>query len=157
MTDPDERAGLSRGARWAIALGGVVVLVVAFVLLGNRGDSGTATSVSGGSAAQPSPSTTQQNAAQPEPPPPAVVTIRVKNGQPVGGVEKIELRKGDRIRFRVIADTADEVHLHGYDVERELVQGKPTKFDLPAGIEGRFEVELHHSGAQIARIDVNPA
>jgi hypothetical protein len=85
------------------------------------------------------------------------VTIRVKNGQPVGEVKTIELHKGDRIRFRVIADAADAVHLHGYDVEKELVAGKPTTFDLPASIEGRFEVELHHSGAQIARIDVNPS
>src|SRR4051812_5414760 len=106
MGDPDDRAGLSSGARWAIALGGVVVLVVAFILLGNRGDTRTETSVTSGSAQQQPPSTTQKGA-QPQRTPPAVVTIRVRNGQPVGGVKEIELHKGDRIRFRVIADAAD--------------------------------------------------
>ena len=29
------------------------------------------------------------------------------------------------VTIEVTSDTADEVHLHGYDIEKELVPGKP--------------------------------
>jgi hypothetical protein len=39
----------------------------------------------------------------------------VVNGQPQGGIQKITVNKGQRVRFRVVSDVADEIHVHGYD------------------------------------------
>lgn len=80
----------------------------------------------------------------------------MKGGEPVGGVQKIELEKGDRAEIDVTSDEADEAHLHGYDLEEELVPGKTAKFRFKANLEGIYEMELHHHGTPIARITVKP-
>ena len=87
---------------------------------------------------------------------PAIPTIVVKAGKPVGGVEELIFSAGDRVRFAVRADSEDEVHLHGYDIEQEVGPGRVARFDFPATIEGLFEAELHGSGEQIAELRVEP-
>lgn len=87
---------------------------------------------------------------------PATPTIVVRNGEPVGGVQELEYSSGDEIRFRVSSNQADEVHVHGYDVEEEIPAGGSATLSFPADIEGIFEVELHGSETQIAELRVNP-
>lgn len=87
---------------------------------------------------------------------PTVPTIVVRNGEPVGGVQELEYSAGDEIRFRVSSNQADEVHVHGYDVEEEIPAGGSATLAFPADIEGIFEVELHGSETQIAELRVNP-
>ncbi|MEO8091206.1 MAG: hypothetical protein ABI726_00685 [bacterium] len=87
---------------------------------------------------------------------PEVATIEVKNGQPVGGVQELTFTAGDEIRFDVKSDTASEVHFHGYDVIKDVEAGGEASFDLPAEIEGVFEVELEETATQIAEITVEP-
>lgn len=84
------------------------------------------------------------------------LTIRVTNKEPVGGVQKLTVRKGDRVRFTVTADQPEEVHVHGYDVTKSVGPAAPARFDFPAEIEGIFEVELEGAGAQILSLTVNP-
>jgi hypothetical protein len=87
---------------------------------------------------------------------PNVPTIVVRNGEPVGGLQELEYSAGDVIRFRVSSNQADEVHVHGYDVEEEIPAGGSATVSFPADIEGIFEVELHGSETQIAELRVNP-
>jgi hypothetical protein len=162
--DPDARPpGLSSGAKWALALVGAVVVIVAFVVLrgdDDSGDGGPATR----SSAQPTrtvertaaETTPAEPAAPAAPAAPAVATIRVVDGKPKGGVRRITRSKGDRIRLRVVSDTADEVHVHGYDLKRDVAAGGSVTFAFPATIDGRFEVELERSGTQLAELDVEP-
>lgn len=82
--------------------------------------------------------------------------IRIKGGQPVGGPAEYEYAKGDRIRFVVVSDVEEEIHLHGYDVSKEVAAGGRVAFDLAADIEGVFEAELERSAVLIAEITVNP-
>ena len=56
----------------------------------------------------------------------------MKGGKPVGGVEKITVKKGDRLRFTVTSDVADEIHVHGYDFKKEVPAGGTVRFDFPA-------------------------
>lgn len=86
----------------------------------------------------------------------AVETIVVRDGKPVGGVRQLEFDAGEQVRFSVRSNTADEVHVHGYDVTERLPAGKAVPISFPAEIEGIFEVELHGSGMQIAELRVNP-
>jgi hypothetical protein len=86
----------------------------------------------------------------------AVPTITVKNGEPVGGVQELEYSAGDQIRFKVDSDVADEIHVHGYDLMKDVPAGGSVSFSFPAEIEGIFEVELEGRKEQIAELRVNP-
>jgi hypothetical protein len=86
----------------------------------------------------------------------SVPTIIVRNGAPVGGVQELTFEAGERVRFRVRSDSADELHVHGYDEERELPAGRTVTVAFPADIEGGFEAELHGSGEQVAELRIEP-
>ena len=85
-----------------------------------------------------------------------VPVIAIENGKPVGGIRTLTYNRGDRIRFKVDSDVSDEVHLHGYDVMKDVKAGGSVSFDVPATIEGVFEAELEGRKEQIAEITVNP-
>jgi plastocyanin len=156
---------MSSSRKALLAVGAVVVLAAAFALAQPGGDDDTPSSTTAGadSTIGDEPATVEQTtateptatapAAQPEP---ADTRIRVRDGQPVGGVQTIEVEKGDRIRFTVSSDQSDEVHVHGYDLERPVGPDAPARFSFTADADGIFEVELHGSGAQIASLEVQP-
>lgn len=85
-----------------------------------------------------------------------VPTVVVRDGEPVGGIQQLEYDAGEQIRFEVSSDVADEVHVHGYDLSRDVPAGGTVSFDFPAEIEGIFEVELEARATQIAELQVNP-
>jgi hypothetical protein len=87
-----------------------------------------------------------------------VPTIVVdKEGHPVGGIEELVYRKGDQIHFKVKVPFEEEVHLHGYNVMKEVPKGGGTvTYDLPAEIEGEFEAELEGHKEQIIDLKVEP-
>ena len=138
----------------AIAL----VVVLFFVFRGDDSDSTTDTvattptrttettgSGGAGSGEKPDPKPEEQ-----------VPRIEVRNGQPVGGLAELTFGKGDEIRFVVASDTADEIHVHGYDISEEVAAGGKAAFDFPADIDGVFEIELENSAVPIAELTVNP-
>lgn len=87
-----------------------------------------------------------------------VPTIVVnKQGEPVGGIQNLTYHKGDQIHFKVQVPFEEEVHLHGYDVMKEVPKGGGTvTYDLPASIEGVFEAELEGQTEQIIELKVEP-
>ena len=136
----------SRKFGLGLAIAAIAAAVVLFVVLSGDDDSespatttSAAESGSNGSGAAPS-----------------VPTIVVKDGQPVGGVQELSFDKGDQIQFVVESDTADEVHFHGYDIGKDVEAGGSVEFDVPATIDGVYEVELEASHTQLAEITVNP-
>jgi hypothetical protein len=86
----------------------------------------------------------------------ATTTIVVRNGEPVGGVQELEYSAGEQVRFDVRSDVADEIHVHGYDLMKDVPAGGSVSFSFPAEIEGIFEVELEGRKEQIAELRVNP-
>jgi hypothetical protein len=117
------------------AIAGVGVIVVAIVLLVvlKKGNS-TETSNAGGK----------------------VPTIVFKNGKPVGGIRDLTYNEGERVRFKVDSDVSDEVHVHGYDIMKDVKAGGSVTFDFTATIEGVFEAELEGRKEQIIQLTVNP-
>jgi hypothetical protein len=143
---------MSTTQRLTLLAGAVVVIVLGFVLLSNGGNDGNQGVVTTTATA---PETT--TAARMTAPEPAVATIEVRGAKPVGGVKTITLRKGDRAAIVVTSpDTTEEVHLHGYDIKRELKAGGRVRFSFSANLEGIFVMELEGSGTQIAKIEVRP-
>jgi hypothetical protein len=86
-----------------------------------------------------------------------VPTIVVgKDGKPVGGIADLTYKKGDQIHFRVKSAVADEIHVHGYDLMKDVKAGGTVAFDFPASIEGVFEAELEGRKEQIIELRVEP-
>lgn len=126
----------SNTARALAGVAAIAIAVVLFVVLKDDGDSGTKTTTE---------ITTK-----------SVPTIVVKEGKPVGGVRQLTYEKGDQIRFKVESDVSDEIHVHGYDIMKDVEAGGSVSFDFPATIEGGFEAELEGRGEQIIELTVNP-
>lgn len=82
--------------------------------------------------------------------------IHVENGEPVGGVQRLEVKVGDRVRFTVEADAPEEVHVHGYDISADVGPAQKAQFDFTADLEGIFEAELENSNVQILELVVAP-
>jgi hypothetical protein len=87
---------------------------------------------------------------------PTVVKITVVKGRPVGGIKRPTVKKGMVVRFVVVADRGESVHLHGYDLEKRIRPRKPVTMQFVARIPGRFELELHEPDALLARLTVRP-
>ena len=130
----------SRKLSLGLGASAIAVAVVLFVVLKDNGGSDSASSPDAGPA-----------------------NIRFENGAPVGGVRDIDIAQGDQIRIDVTPDVAAEVHVHGYELEKDVKAGQTAKFDFPATAEGVFEVEVHHlvdgeeqTGVQVAELKVTP-
>ena len=87
---------------------------------------------------------------------PSIPTVVIKNGKPVGGITELTYNEGDQIRFRVDSDVGDEIHVHGYELMKDIEAGGSVRFDFPATIEGVFEAELEDRKEQIIELTVNP-
>ena len=66
----------------------------------------------------------------------------------------LQAKKGDHVDITITSDTADEVHVHGYDIEKPLTPGQPTEIQFDATQQGRFEVETHESGKTLFQLIV---
>ena len=160
---------MSRNGRIAVIVAAVVVAVLAFVIA-SPGDDDEGS----GQAAQTTPpaetagdeTTSAETDAEtettpPAPPEPEVTRIRIRGGEVVGGPTEITVTNGDVVRIVVAADVPDDIHLHGYDIEKPAAPDQPARFRVEADIEGSFEMESHvaeDAGRDplIARLNVEP-
>jgi hypothetical protein len=138
----------SRGFRVGLLIVLAAVAVALFVVLsGSEDDDGDGDGPGGSGTAT---TTTAE---------PAFEVIRLADGAPVGGVRELTYDKGDRVRIRVIPEPGlEEVHIHGYDIERFPQGDKPLVFDFTADITGGFELESHGASgdALLADLKVQP-
>jgi FtsP/CotA-like multicopper oxidase with cupredoxin domain len=139
----------------------VVIAIVAVVLLSSGGDDDEPETT--GATATATPAATDTPAAEgtveetetatptptatPRPEPPLLQT---------GKVTKLRFDEGDTVRFRVASPSDEEIHVHGYDVTKQIPASKPTNVSFPADITGIFEIEFHGSGEQIGQLRVDP-
>lgn len=82
------------------------------------------------------------------------VRVWVVGGAPQGGIVRETVQEGDRVVLVVTSDVADHVHLHGYDIMRDVAAGGTARIRFRATVPGRFEVELEDRGVQIADVTV---
>jgi hypothetical protein len=87
---------------------------------------------------------------------PAVKTITVRDGKPVGGVQRLSFKKGQTVRFAVKSDVADEIHVHGYDLSKDVPAGGRAVMSFKAKSDGIYEIELEQRAVQIAQLRINP-
>ena len=104
---------MSGNRRLLIGVAGIVAVVAAFLIAHS-------------SSSDSAPSTTGNK------------VIVITNAKPVGGVQKLTVKKGGRVTFTVKSDTADEIHVHGYNFHKDVEKGGSVSFDFPATISGEF-------------------
>lgn len=135
----------------------------------NSGDPGTSSAAAAPSTSpgtvdgpQPSPppgaapTATAATAAPPpaSPPGPAPIEVAYSAGTVSGQTGRVKVPLGERVSLRVLSDTADEVHLHGYDESVAVTAGTPAVLTFQADIPGVFEVELEDLGVQLLSLQV---
>jgi plastocyanin len=137
---------MSRNQRIGLIVAALLVAVIAFVIAspgadddGDRAVQTTATTETSGSSG-----TGTETATEPPPPPrPEVTRIQIRGGEVVGGPAEIQAKNGDTVAIVVSADAPDDIHLHGYDIEKKAAPGQPARFRFKANLEGEFEIESH--------------
>ena len=87
-------------------------------------------------------------------PKPVVLTVVVGKKGVAGGPKRFTVKKGKRVVLVVRSALADEVHLHGYDISRNVRKGGSVRIVFTAKLAGRFEVELEKRRLKIAEITV---
>jgi len=151
--------------RVVVGIAMVVIAVVLLIVLKDNGDEGGGTDAgdvpagtssggtsSGGTSSGEDGTASGNSAAQV-----AVPTVVVdKNGKPVGGVRNLTYIEGDQAGFRVESGVSDEIHVHGYDISKDVEAGGSATFDFTTDIEGVFEVELENHREQIIQLTVAP-
>lgn len=80
--------------------------------------------------------------------------MSVKDGAVSPKPHRVKVAKGSPVRILVSSDVDDEVHVHGYDIEREVSAGQSTTIDFTADQTGVFEVETHESGLLLLQLQV---
>jgi hypothetical protein len=143
-----------------IVVAAAVVLAVGafFVARSLGGDDDAPERVSGSTSADTTtdgPSATRTATTENRPGGGVRATLRIRGGQPVGGVKRIVAKSGDPVRIVVTSDRGGEIHLHGYDIEKEVAAGKPVVFAFTAKLEGVFDIELHPE-TKLASLAVEP-
>ncbi len=70
--------------------------------------------------------------------------------------DEVEVGEGDRVKRLLTSDELVEVHLHGYDLEREIEPGETTTLSFEADLTGRFEIKGHESEEVLGVLLVQP-
>ena len=85
--------------------------------------------------------------AKPKPKPPLL--------QP-GSQRTIRVKKGATVAFRVRAKSPEEVHVHGYNILRQVPLNRTVSVRFPAKLEGVYEIELEVSHTPLGKLEVRP-
>lgn len=153
--------------RILLGLGVVVVAIVLFVLLRPENEDETAATVptttevttetdettETGETTETTETSETTTAAEPSA---LRVEVEVRDGGPVGGVERVDVERGERVVLVVRSDVADHVHVHGIDIFRDVAPGSPARLSFRPRTPGVIEVELEDRHLLLAELEVRP-
>jgi hypothetical protein len=150
---------VSRGARIGLLVLAAAILVVAFIALRpSAEDEGSTarTPTETPSVATPAETPTAGGVETPSPTPTPRPTVDPGPVLTGDEVEEIRVEKGETVRFRVRPPADDHVHIHGYDIMKDVKAGETTRIFFKADIDGIFEIELEDAHKPIAELRVDP-
>jgi hypothetical protein len=146
---------MSRRQRFTFLGIAVVIAIVAIVVLADTSEDDTEPNPA---AATATPTATAEESS-PKETPTATPTPTPKPQPPLLTADKVtelEFTEGETVRFRVRSDGPEEVHVHGYDISKDVEAGQTATMSFKATITGIFEIEFEESGTQIAELKVEP-
>ena len=141
---------MTRGQRLTFLGIAVVIAAVAVILLAGGGDETDNTANSAQTATPTATASDGEATATPTPTPKPPPLLEA------GKVRRLTFDQGDTVRFRVRNPEAEEIHVHGYDITKEIEPDKTATVSFKATITGIFEIELHGSAEQSAELKVEP-
>jgi hypothetical protein len=128
----------SRRTAIVVGLGALVVAVVLFIVLSGGSDSNN-----GGQS--------------------RTFAFEVANGKAVGGPKDVSVTQDDHLTVTLKTDIPAELHVHGYELSRDIKAGGEGSIAFTADATGEFEIEAHHlvhgeegPGISLATLSVNP-
>lgn len=71
--------------------------------------------------------------------------LNVAHGAVPAKMRHVRVKQGDHVRLLWTSDERIILHLHGYDIEKEVRPGKVTEFAFEAYATGRFPVAIHRT------------
>jgi plastocyanin len=143
---------MTRNTRVLLIAAAVAVAIVAIVVVVSGGGDDNKDSTT---AASSTPASTT-GSGKTTPPKPAIPVVTIKNGKAVGGVQTISVKKGDRARFVVKSDAAYEIHLHGFDIAKDVKAGGSVSYDVKTDAPGIYEFEIEDTSTKIGQVKVEP-
>ena len=69
--------------------------------------------------------------------------LHVDKGRVPERMRLIRIKQNDVVKLQWTTDTPLTIHLHGYDIEKDLKPGEVTEMTFTARATGRFTVEPH--------------
>ncbi|HEU0104201.1 MAG TPA: hypothetical protein VFR07_17970 [Mycobacteriales bacterium] len=111
------------------------------------------------SAAAPSAAAPSSAAATPPPASPAAqvqrLSLTVSGSSVTGDTGTVPVQLGRPVELTVTSDVADEVHVHGVDIGRDVPAGGTVVIEFTQTAPGRFEVELENRKRVLTRLQVS--
>jgi hypothetical protein len=80
------------------------------------------------------------------------ITIRVSGGRVEPPPGRVDIRQGQQVRLTVTSDRADEIHVHLYDLKRDVPAGGTATLQFTADVAGLAEVELEKAQKQLVQL-----
>ncbi|MBH2008564.1 MAG: hypothetical protein I8H71_02570 [Xanthomonadaceae bacterium] len=87
---------------------------------------------------------------------PARFALRIAGGKLVEGPQVIKLTRNAAVVLTVVSDTADELHVHGYNLTLKLVPNQAATLRFTGKHTGRFSFELHKTHREIGAFEIYP-
>lgn len=69
--------------------------------------------------------------------------LRIEKGRVPADKRLIRVKQGNVVKLQWSTDRRMSVHLHGYDIEKEVAPGAVTDMTFTARAAGRFTIEPH--------------
>jgi heme/copper-type cytochrome/quinol oxidase subunit 2 len=83
-----------------------------------------------------------------------LIEIKVTGDQVETAERRVTVATGEKVRIRVQSDVADVVHVHSYDLKKDVAPGKPAVIEFTADVPGSFEVELEEAHRKLIDLQV---
>lgn len=100
------------------------------------------------------PPTTAPTTTTTSPPSGTIIELEVTDGRLEGGARREAAALGEEVTIRMSGNSADHVHIHGYDLFLHLADGA-GELTFVADIPGVFEIELEEAGIVLVQLEVS--
>jgi hypothetical protein len=109
------------------------------------------------SSAPPAMNVPGERSGQPAPlPRQDVFDLQIKGGRVVAGPVLLQVHEGEQVTLNIRSDSADELHLHGYDLHAHITPDQTATLQFTANHTGRFGMELHKAHIELGALEVYP-
>jgi plastocyanin len=82
------------------------------------------------------------------------VEVTVTGSQVTPAPATVDLAVGETLTVVVTSDHADEVHAHGFEVEKEVEPNVPVTLELTGKEPGVYEIEMHDPALTLMQVAV---